>query len=101
MVLTEDFVLYDRHESINTVAYTGETGGECHIISQIFTSDDDELATWISEHADEKIFKISTGEKYENGSFVQCDIIERIHTLEDLYEDFDEESKEHIDAVLQ
>lgn len=101
MILTEDFVLLNRDYDINCVSYTGETGGECHITSQLLTSDDDELKAWLSEHEGEKIFKISSGERYENGSFVQCDIIERIHTLEDLYEDFDYESKEHIDAVLQ
>ncbi len=101
MILTEDFVLLNRDYAINAVAYEGETGSECHIISQILTSDDDELKAWLSEHEGEKVFKLSTGEKLVDGKFVQCDLIERIHTLEDLYDDFDEESQEHIDAVLQ
>lgn len=101
MILTEDFILYDRHEKINAVAYENQEGFEYEITSQILTSDEDELKEWMSENANKNIFKISTGEKYENGEFVQCDIVERIHTLENFYGCFDEESKEHIDAVLQ
>lgn len=101
MILTDDFILYDRHEKINCVAYENQDDFEYEITSQILTSDEDELKEWMSENADKNIFKISTGEKYENGEFVQCDIVERIHTLENMYGCFDEESKEHIDAVLQ
>lgn len=101
MILTEDFILYDRHEKINAVAYENQEGFEYEITSQILTSDEDELKAWMEENANKNIFKISKGEKYENGEFVQCDIVERIHTLENFYGCFDEESKEHIDAVLQ
>lgn len=101
MILTDDFVLFTRSESINAVAYENREDFEYEIVSQILTSDEEELNAWISENADKNIFKLSEGEKYVDGKFVQCDIVERIHTLENMYGCFDEESKEHIDAVLQ
>lgn len=102
MILTEDFILYDRHEKINAVAYeSDERGFEFKIVSQILTSDEDELKEWIEENSDKGVFKITGAEKFVDGTFVPCDLVERIHTLEKMYDCFDEESKEHIDAVLQ
>lgn len=72
------------------------------IKSQLLTNDDADVKEWIEEFSDFYIVSIDRRqERNKSGEFVDLALVDWCNLLIDMYEEFTDDSREHIDAVFQ
>ncbi len=95
MILTEMFEIHNDDYTYNCIACEAQT----IILSQILTSDEEELKAWLSEYASNRvaIIRIDPLEIYEDGKFVDLDEYEFVDYIRDTYDQWDGDGEEYIE----
>lgn len=95
MILTEMFEIYNDDYTYNCIACEAQT----IILSQILTSDEEELKAWLSEYAGNHvaIIRIDPLGIYEDGNFVDLDEYEFVDYIRDTYDQWDVDGEEYIE----